>query len=61
MKENPKTYHDGADAERKAWMRKIQRLKKAYPIYSDAWSVLDKLDFFGRSRVTRNKKKAGGL
>lgn len=32
-----KTTRDGADEERHAWMRKIQQLKKAYPIYSDAW------------------------
>ena len=48
-----KTYHDGANEERKVWLAKLRRSKQTQ-------QVLELIEW-GTKRVLRYKKRKGGL
>lgn len=52
-----KTYHDGAQAERVAWLKAIRRLIHRF---GTNWA-LQKMHKFGQERVKRYRKRKGGL
>jgi len=54
-----KTYHDGAQAERKAWMAHIRKLSKKLGLHSQEYFM--PLVYWGIGRVERYKKRKGGL
>lgn len=62
MKSKPaRTFHDGANTERKAILAKVRRAKKIHSDLSTAKLTLDELEKWLLQRNERYKKNPGGL
>ncbi len=56
-----KSYNQGADEERRLWIRKVNYYMRSLDLSDPKRIYLDALKEWGKGRAGRNKKKAGGL